>query len=228
MTARAAHGGDGHRRRGRSAAAVAWRGPVAATGVALCALALAACAAGTAVSAGTGTVGASGGPNPALKFAECMRAHGLSNFPDPSSSGGTSITPGSGIDPRSPQFQKAQTSCQKEMPGFRGHGPIPARARDRLLAMSRCMRSHGVPNFPDPTFSGGHVTLGFGPSSGIDPQSPAFQAAARKCGGPIAAAGPGLHVRSGVHASGPGSAKGGSASGGGPGGSFKMQVAPGG
>ncbi|MGH2875348.1 MAG: hypothetical protein ACRDNJ_07640 [Solirubrobacteraceae bacterium] len=194
----------------------------------MCALALAACAAGTAVSVGTGTAGAAGGRNPALKFAECMRSHGVSSFPDPSANGGISITPGSGIDPRSPAFQKAQTSCQKEMPGFRGQGPIPAKARARLLAMARCMRSHGVSNFPDPNFSGGGASLGFGPSSGIDPRSPAFQAAARECGGPIAA-GPGVRVHKALGPPpGASSAKGGATSGSGSGASFNMRVVPGG
>jgi hypothetical protein len=52
------------------------------------------------------------------------------------------------------------------------------------LAYSRCMRSHGVPNFPDPNPGGGFT---FHPG-GIDPSSPAFTAAQAKCqklmGGP--------------------------------------------
>ena len=45
-------------------------------------------------------------------------------------------------------------------------------------AFSSCMRSHGVPNFPDPT-SGGGITIDS--SSGIDPDSPRFQSAQRAC-----------------------------------------------
>src|SRR5262245_44565648 len=41
---------------------------------------------------------------------------------------------------------------------------------------SACMRSHGVPNFPDPTSGGGLVI-----NSGINPNSPQFQAAQRAC-----------------------------------------------
>ena len=48
--------------------------------------------------------------------------------------------------------------------------------------MSRCMRSHGVPNFPDPKFpSGGGVGIQLN-GNGIDPNSPAFQAAQKACG----------------------------------------------
>ncbi len=45
------------------------------------------------------------------------------------------------------------------------------------------MRTHGVPNFPDPTFSGGGVkmTLKAGGANGIDPNSPQFKAAQKAC-----------------------------------------------
>jgi hypothetical protein len=50
--------------------------------------------------------------------------------------------------------------------------------------MSRCMRSHGVPNFPDPQFqSGPNGGLGIRLNgTGVDPSSPAFQAAQKECG----------------------------------------------
>jgi hypothetical protein len=41
------------------------------------------------------------------------------------------------------------------------------------------MRSHGVPNFPDPTFTGGHIEIR---APGVDPNSPAYKAAAATCG----------------------------------------------
>jgi hypothetical protein len=51
----------------------------------------------------------------ALKVARCLRAHGFPNFPDPTvSSQGTSENLSAGIDPNSPQFQAAQTTCQKQ------------------------------------------------------------------------------------------------------------------
>jgi hypothetical protein len=54
----------------------------------------------------------------AVKFAECMRAHGEPDFPDPTSSGGFNFTPQDGIDPSSPQFQAAQRVCQSLDPGL--------------------------------------------------------------------------------------------------------------
>ena len=50
-----------------------------------------------------------------LQFAECMRAHGLPNFPDPTSNG-IRIAQNSGIDPQSPQYQAAQQACARYSP----------------------------------------------------------------------------------------------------------------
>jgi hypothetical protein len=55
--------------------------------------------------------------------------------------------------------------------------PFTATAADKL-AFSRCMRSHGVPNWPDPI--NGHI--GFLVKSGIDPESPTVKAAYNLCG----------------------------------------------
>jgi hypothetical protein len=53
----------------------------------------------------------------ALKYSQCMRSHGITNFPDPDADGGISISSGSGIDPQSPQFQAAQSVCRPLMGG---------------------------------------------------------------------------------------------------------------
>jgi hypothetical protein len=59
-----------------------------------------------------------------LAFSACMRSHGEPNFPDPQfGTGGRvslRISVGSGLDPRSPQFQAAQKACQKNLPGKLG------------------------------------------------------------------------------------------------------------
>ena len=50
-----------------------------------------------------------------LRFATCMRSHGITNFPDPLVNGnGVAVDP-KGFDPRSPQFKAAQRACQKYM-----------------------------------------------------------------------------------------------------------------
>jgi hypothetical protein len=81
-----------------------------------------------------------------------MRSHGVSNFPDPSAGGNIQIS-GSGINLDSPAFKAAQSACSKLLPGGgpAGHGPPSAQARAQMLAVSECMRAHGVTGFPDPT-----------------------------------------------------------------------------
>ena len=59
-----------------------------------------------------------------------------------------------------------------------GSPPSQAQLQGDPLKYSECMRSNGVPNFPDPTAGGGFL---FRASAGIDPSSPAFKAAQAKC-----------------------------------------------
>lgn len=120
----------------------------------------------------------------ALKFVACVRSHGVPNFPDPNSSGVIQVSSSSGINPNSSQFVAAQKACQKFL--SRGGKMTPAqqaKALAKALKFSQCMRSHGVPGFPDPTTSGGGVSFQIKGSSGssLDPNSPAFQAASKAC-----------------------------------------------
>jgi len=129
-------------------------------------------------------------------FAACMRSHGVANFPDPSSGGGINIGPRSGINPDSPQFQSAERACQKLLPA--GKAPSPAQRAEmqaQLLKFSACMRSHGVPNFPDPQFSAGGARVKIGAGSGIDPNSPQFKQAQRDCKQYLPGGGKGLTTR---------------------------------
>jgi hypothetical protein len=49
------------------------------------------------------------------------------------------------------------------------------------LLFSRCMRAHGVPDFPDPpSAAGGAIRFGFG-AGGLDPAAPLFRKAERVC-----------------------------------------------
>jgi hypothetical protein len=64
----------------------------------------------------------------ALKFSQCMRSHGLADFPDPQSQPGGGIAiriragQGSDMNPQSPQFEAAQQACQGIMGGPLGGG----------------------------------------------------------------------------------------------------------
>ena len=124
--------------------------------------------------------GRSAAPKSAVAFAACMRSHGVPEFPDPGRNGHTSL--GNGIDPSSPQFQAAQKACQSLLPSGgsslatqAASGSISPDKQAQLLRFARCMRGHGVPNYPDPTSQG--IAL----SQSVDPKSPQFQAATQAC-----------------------------------------------
>jgi hypothetical protein len=57
----------------------------------------------------------------------------------------------------------------------------PASPGEMALNFLTCMRSHGLPNFPGPTVSGGGASRHVGNSSGLDTHSPRFLAALNAC-----------------------------------------------
>jgi hypothetical protein len=117
-----------------------------------------------------------------LQFAQCMRSHGVPDFPDPSANEGTlNGISAAGINTQSPAYQAALQACEKYSPA--GHLTPAQTAADNAegLQFSECMRSHGVFNFPDPiTGPTGGQAINLGPEH-IDPNSPTFQAANRAC-----------------------------------------------
>jgi hypothetical protein len=121
-------------------------------------------------------------------YARCMRAHGLSNFPDPhvvSHDGQTSV---SQMLPQSaaaaPAFKSAQKACQHFQPTPQS-GPGPGDQQHHkqvLLAFARCLRAHGLTGFPDPNAQG-QLTLAMINAAGVDIHGPGFFTAAKACVG---------------------------------------------
>lgn len=154
-----------------------------------CAVALAACGG----SSHNSTNGGSGSKtNPGIEFADCMRAHGVTNFPDPGAGGGIQIP--TGANPNSPAFQSAQNACMKLLPAPPSRGPGSESRKLQLLRLAQCMRRHGLTTFPDPVSSPPSPSAGFGIAFGAPGafiavpqtmiQSPGFQQAAAACGFP--------------------------------------------
>lgn len=89
----------------------------------------------------------------AVKFAECMRANGVSAFPDPAASGSLTIDEvanGSSLDTSSTAFDHAISACKDLEPaGFTGH-KASAKQQVARLEFAQCMRDNGVKDFPDP------------------------------------------------------------------------------
>jgi hypothetical protein len=158
---------------------------------ALLALGVAACgstnaASGTVTSAASPTASAA---SSGLQVSKCMRAHGISNFPDPEKNGAIDIG-GTGLNPQSPAFQAAQRACQKYQPGGGQPEEMSAAERRKAVAFAECMRTHGQPDFPDPVLSapsGSTLVLSlagmqFEAGPGLNPRSPGFEQAAARCG----------------------------------------------
>jgi hypothetical protein len=112
------------------------------------------------IGAGCGGNDSSGGnttaanQEKAVKFAECMREHGVSEFPDPDASGNLTIdgvVNGSSIDPDGPAWTGAIDACKDlQPPGFTGGGERSSGQQSAALRFAECIREHGVTDFPDP------------------------------------------------------------------------------
>ncbi len=120
----------------------------------------------------------------AIAYTACMREHGVANFPEPQVSehgGATSIKMAvpSSLG-HNPKFKPAQEACRKLLPGGGpGHQTAMTPAeQEQYLKAAACIRSHGVPNFPDPTFSGGSVHI---EHQKLNESSPAFKTAVHDC-----------------------------------------------
>jgi hypothetical protein len=110
-----------------------------------------------------------------VRFVTCMRQHGVQAQLGPQGRG-VSI---SGT-PNGPSVDRAQAACRKYLPGGGPPALTPAQAAQRAKAMlgfAKCMRKHGVPNFPDPN---GQGEFDLGSLQSIK-SSPALQQAGRAC-----------------------------------------------
>jgi hypothetical protein len=144
------------------------------------------------IGAGCGGNGGGGGntnaatQEKAVRFAECMRENGISEFPDPDASGRLTIdgvVNGSSIDPDGPVWQGAIDAC-KEMqpPGFTGGGERSAGQQSAALRFAQCVRQNGVTDFPDPVNGEPLVNTYRIPSAATDRGMSILNAAMEKCG----------------------------------------------
>ena len=165
-------------------------GPIASAMVIMGLLA-AACAEGP-TGPGVAGEGASSSPSASpsgdrrdalLAYSQCMRDHGISDFPDPEPGGGIAVQagPGSDLDPNNPQYKAADEACRSLLP------PPPTEEQQEeeradMLEYAKCMREHGLPTFPDPEPNGG-INIDAGEHPELDPNNSQFQAADKACGG---------------------------------------------
>ena len=119
----------------------------------------AACSGGPSSAGPGGALDAKGPANSqrGLAYSQCMRAHGVPNYPDASShnelrNGLPKVDPQQ-LGVSGSQFQAAQQACAHLLPnGGQTTQTQSQRDLNAMLSFARCMRSHGVPTWPDPTY----------------------------------------------------------------------------
>jgi hypothetical protein len=157
---------------------------IAIVGLAL----LAAACSGSPASSGPGGSSNAGGSanSQLLAFSRCMRSHGVPSFPDPSSSN-VKVPGAQQLGVSSSQLQAAENACQHLLPVGTNDQFPPAEVQLLLPGMrrfSQCMRSHGLPNFPDPTTDSQGRPVFPVSSAGIsleESHSPPFDTAMQEC-----------------------------------------------
>ena len=104
---------------------------------------------GTASSSGSAGSGADKkltARDKAVKFAECIRAHGVSDFPDPNEKNqfeyGVSVAP--------TVWKQATTACKDLQPPGTLSGKRTPKQQSASLRFAQCIRDNGVKDFPDP------------------------------------------------------------------------------
>jgi hypothetical protein len=159
------------------------RGRVFAAVLAPIVLLVAACtsnAAGPGVaSVGSSSAGGSSSPsnsasNGPLAFSQCMRSHGLANYPDPDSNGSIPKETPQQLGVSDSQYHTAQTACGQLLPNSDQGGLSQAQiqqAWNGTRNFAQCMRSHGVANWPDPADDGEGSPV-FYLQHKIDPNAP--------------------------------------------------------
>jgi hypothetical protein len=114
----------------------------------------------------------------AVKFAECIRAHGVADFPDPDAKNdfqyGVSVSPA--------VWKRATTACKDlQPPGTLSSTRTPTQ-QSASLWFAQCVRDNGVKDFPDPVNGEPLVDTYKIPSSNRPGGMTILNAAMQKCG----------------------------------------------
>jgi len=102
---------------------------------------------GSTSTAASGTTRAATARDKAVKFTECMRKNGVGDFPDPNAAGefpsfGISVTPA--------VWSSAVHACKALQPPGSLSAHMTPTQLSAAVKFARCVRAHGVKDFPDP------------------------------------------------------------------------------
>jgi hypothetical protein len=156
---------------------------IVASGVAVAAFSLLAAGCGGGSSprvasvASSTTTAATATQNRPIAFPRCMRSNGVPRFPDV----GKPTPQQAGVSET--QFQAAVRACRHLLPNGGVSQETANQTRTQLadeLSFARCMRSHGLSRFPDPTAQG-DLSVEMVQAQGIDVHSPAVLRVVQAC-----------------------------------------------
>lgn len=114
----------------------------------------------------------------AVKFAECVRAHGVPHFPDPDATGNFNF----GVDVSAATFTAAVNACKALQPPGTLSGHRSVKQQSAALRFAACVRANGVPDFPDPVNGQPLIDTNKIPSSNQPGGMSILNAATHKCG----------------------------------------------
>jgi hypothetical protein len=115
----------------------------------------------------------------AVKFSECVRAHGVPHFPDPDATGNFNFA----VDVSAATFTAAVNACKALQPPGTLSGHRSTTQQSAALKFAACVRAHGVPDFPDPVNGQPLIDTDKIPSSNRPGGMGILNAATHKCGG---------------------------------------------
>jgi len=170
------------------------------TAVAVTAL-LTACGSSPSSTSSCGSSQPGGSVNSQLvAFSRCMRANGVPSFPDPLPGQVAAKFPSApDLGVSASEYQTAQNACQHLLPNG-GSAPDQAEVQQELSGMrsfSQCVRSHGVPNWPDPIVDAqGRPVFDLGRAgiSQSEARSPQLTAKMHECGQLLPSSLPGIPI----------------------------------
>lgn len=134
--------------------------------------------ASSSATSGTGISTESIKREKAVKFAECVRAHGVPHFPDPDSSGDFNF----GVDVSAAVFTAAVNACKALQPPGTLSAKRSTAQQSAALRFAQCVRARGVPDFPDPLNGQPVINTYLIPSSSRPGGMTILNAATHKCG----------------------------------------------
>ena len=115
----------------------------------------------------------------AVKFSECLRANGVSDFPDPNASG---EFPSYGVSVSKAVWTTAVAACKAFQPPGSLNARLTPTQFSAALQFAQCVRAHGVPDFPDPVNGQPLIDTTHIPSSNKPGGMTILNAATHTCG----------------------------------------------